>query len=323
MDLKEANGLVQLKLIFLGTSSSIPTPERGLSSVALKRGKEILLFDVGEGTQRQMINAGIGFGRITKIFITHFHGDHILGLLGLLQTMSLLNRDQSLDIYGPRGIIGFLRHNMRYLKFGLTFQISANEVKMGTVVREKDYIIKACRSNHSILSYAYLLEEFNRQGIFYPERALKLSVPKGKLWSTLQHGESVTIGDEVIVPNQVMGPKRLGRRIGISGDTRPSSLLSKFFNNSDVIIFDSTYGEEYSDKAKENMHSTSMEAAQLAKDAGAKLLVLTHFSARYTDVNNLISHASKIFPNVVAASDLDAIDVSYPDEVTKEILIDI
>ncbi|MCP8304358.1 MAG: ribonuclease Z [archaeon] len=303
-----------MRLIFLGTSSSIPTPERGLTSVALMRGKEILLFDVGEGTQRQMIKAGIGFSRITKIFITHFHGDHILGLLGLLQTMSLLNRDRPLDIYGPRGTIGFLRHNIRYLKFGLTFQIVVHEVKRGVVVREKDYVIEACRSEHSVRSYSYLLKEFDRQGVFYPEKASKLGVPKGRLWSTLQRGESVTIGDKIVTPDQVLGPKRPGRKIGISGDTRPSPLLSKLFSNADVIVFDSTYGEEYQDKAKENMHSTCVEAAQLAKDAGAKLLVLTHFSARYSNVSKLVSQALKIHPNVIAASDLDVIEVPYPDE---------
>jgi len=303
-----------LRLIFLGTSSSIPTTERGLTSIALIRSNEILLFDVGEGTQRQMVRAGIGFGRITKIFITHFHGDHILGLFGLLQTMSLLNRDRPIDIYGPKGIKGFLKQNMRYLKFRLTFQINAYEVKKGEVAREKDYVIKACLSDHSIRSYAYLFEEFDRQGVFYPERALKLGVPKGKLWSNLQHGDSVIVGDKIISPNQVLGPKRPGRKIGISGDTRPSSNLSQFFSNADVIIFDSTYSEEYSDKAKQNLHSTCVEAAQLAKDAGARLLILTHFSARYSDVQKLVAQALKIHPNVVAASDLDIIDVPYSDE---------
>ncbi|MCP8310396.1 MAG: ribonuclease Z [Candidatus Methylarchaceae archaeon HK01M] len=313
-DLKEANDLVQLRLIFLGTSSSIPTPGRSLTSLALMRGKEILLFDVGEGTQRQMIKIGIGFGRITNIFITHFHGDHILGLLGLLQTMSLLNRDRPLNIYGPRGIIGFLRNNMRYLKFGLTFQISVHEVKGGVIMKEKDYVVEACPSEHSVRSYSYLLKEFDRQGVFYPEKASKLGVPKGKLWSTLQRGENVTIGDKIINPDQVLGKKRPGRKIGISGDTRPSPLLSKLFSNADVIVFDSTYGEEYLDKAKENMHSTCVEAAQLAKDAEAKLLVLTHFSARYSDVSKLVFQALKIHPNVVAASDLEVIEVPYPDE---------
>jgi len=310
----EANDLVQLRLIFLGTSSSIPTPERNLTSLALKRGNEILVFDVGEGTQRQMIKAGIRLGRITKIFITHFHGDHILGLFGLLQTMSLLNRDAPLDIYGPRGIIGFLKHNMRYLRFGLTFTINAYEVKNGVIIREKNYLIKACQSEHNIKSYAYLFEEFDRQGVFYPERASKLGVPKGKLWSKLQRGESIVIGDKIVSPDLVLGPKRPGRRIGISGDTRPNVILSKFFSNVDVVVFDSTYGEEHSDKAKENMHSTCVEAAQLAKDVGVKLLILTHFSARYNDVSRLVSQALMIHPNVIAASDLDIIQVPYPDE---------
>ncbi|MEM3584595.1 MAG: ribonuclease Z, partial [Nitrososphaerales archaeon] len=260
-----------------------------------------------------MVKAGLGFNRKTKIFITHFHGDHIVGLLGILQTMSMLNRNRALDIYGPRGIIGFLKHNIKYLKFGLTFEINVNEVREGVVVKEKDYIIKACLAEHSIRTYSYLLEESDRPGVFYPEKALKLGVPKGELWSRLQSGESIKLNDKIITPDQVLGPKRPGRKIGISGDTRPNSKLIKFFSNADVIIFDSTYGDEYSDKAKENMHSTCVEAAQLAKDAGANLLILTHFSARYEDVSNLVSQASKIHPNVIAASDQLVIEVPYRD----------
>lgn len=304
---------MQLKLIFLGTSSSVPTVERSLPSIAIMRGNELLLFDAGEGTQRQMIKAGLGFNRKTKIFITHFHGDHIVGLLGILQTMSMLNRDKPLDIYGPRGIIGFLKHNIRYLKFGLTFEINVNESKEGIIVKEKDYVVKACLAEHSIRAYSYLLEEFDRPGVFYPEKALKLGIPKGILWSRLQNGESIKLNDKIITPDQVLGPRRPGRRIGISGDTRPNAKLTKFFSKADVIVFDSTYGDEYSDKAKENMHSTSVEAAQLAKDAEANLLILTHFSARYEDVSNLVSQALKIHPNVIAASDQLVIDVPYKD----------
>jgi ribonuclease Z len=302
-----------LRIIFLGTSSSVPTIERSLPSIAIMRGNELLLFDAGEGTQRQMVKSGLGFNRKTKIFITHFHGDHIVGLLGILQTMSMLNRDKSLDIYGPKGIVGFLRHNIRYLKFGLTFEINVNEVREGIVVKEKDYVVKACLAEHSIRTYSYLLEESDRPGVFYPEKALKLGIPKGILWSKLQNGESIKLKDKIITPDEVLGPRRPGRKIGISGDTRPNAKLTKFFSNSDVIIFDSTYGDEYSDKAKENLHSTSAEAAQLAKDAGANLLILTHFSARYEDVNNLVSQALKIHPNVMAASDQLVIDVPYRD----------
>ncbi|MEM2955517.1 MAG: ribonuclease Z [Nitrososphaerales archaeon] len=305
--------MVQLRIVFLGTSSSVPTIDRSLPSIAIMRGNELLLFDAGEGTQRQMVKSGLGFNRKTKIFITHFHGDHIVGLLGILQTMSMLNRDKSLDIYGPKGIIGFLKHNIRYLKFGLTFEINVNEVREGIVVKEKDYVVKACLAEHSIRTYSYLLEEFDRPGVFYPEKALKLGVPKGILWSKLQNGESIKLKDKIITPDEVLGPRRPGRKIGISGDTRPNAKLTKFFSNSDVIIFDSTYGDEYSDKAKENLHSTSVEAAQLAKDAGANLLILTHFSARYEDVNNLVSQALKIHPNVMAASDQLVIDVPYRD----------
>ena len=311
MKLEEGKNLVQIKLIFLGTSSSIPTCDRNLTSLALLRGKEILLFDVGEGTQRQIIKANIGFNKITKIFITHLHGDHLLGVLGLLQTMSLYKRTESLNIYGPRGIIGFIKHNIKYLKFRLTYNININQIKSGLVLEEKEYCIKALKSEHSVQSYAYTLEEYDRPGPFFPEKAVELGIPKGKLWSDLQQGKSIDVEHKKINPNQVLGPKRSGRKIGISGDTRPILRLLKFFSKSDIIIFDSTYGKEYTDKAKENMHSTCVEAAQMAKKAQAKLLILTHFSARYRDVTDLISQALEVHPKVLAASDFNIIEVPY------------
>jgi len=305
--------LVQLRLIFLGTSSSVPTIERSLSSIAILRGDELLLFDAGEGTQRQMLKAGIGFNRRTKIFITHFHGDHVIGLLGILQTMAMLNRDRPLDIYGPRGIAGFINYNSNYLKFELTYQVRIHGVKEGVIVKEKDYVVRACPAEHSVRNYAYLLDESDRPGVFYPERALELGVPKGVLWSKLQDGESIDLGGKMITPHQVLGPRKPGRKIGISGDTRPNPRLSKFFSKADVIIFDSTYGQECEDKAKDRLHSTALEAAQVARDAGANLLILTHFSARYSDTSELVSQALKVHPNVMAASDLSVVDVPYRD----------
>lgn len=279
----------------------------------MKRGDELLLFDVGEGTQRQMIQTGLGFNRKMKVFITHLHGDHVVGLLGLLQTMSMLQREKTLPIYGPAGVKGFLQQSIKYLRFGLTYSIEVHSVKEGIIAREKEYLIRACPAQHSMRSYAYLLEEYDRPGIFYPEKAIALGVPKGELWSRLQHGESVAVGGKVAKPSQVLGPKRPGRKIGISGDTRPTQRLTRFFTDAEVLIFDSTYGQDLAEKAAMNMHSTCSEAAELAKKANVKLLILTHFSARYADVGELVQEASKIHPNVMAASDLLVVDVPYRD----------
>ncbi len=302
---------MQLKAVFLGTSSAMPSFTRSLSSVAIVRGSEVLLFDTGEGMQRNFLKAGIGTNRKTKIFITHMHSDHVMGLLGLLQTMALQNRDEPVQLYGPDGLKEFVESNMKLLNFGLTFPVTFNIVNEGIVVEEKDYVVKAKLAEHSIKSYCYCIEERERPGVFYPEKAQKLGIPKGGLWHKLQHGEQIEFDGRIIRSEEVTGPKRKGRKIGISGDTRASDGLADFFRNCDLLIFDSTYGEDHKDKAAENMHSTAKEAAGLAAKAGVKKLVLTHFSTRYEDVNVLVKEASEAHPNVVAAEDLMVIEIPY------------
>jgi ribonuclease Z len=303
-----------LRITFLGTSSAVPTLKRGLASISILRGNELLLFDVGEGVQRAMMSVGLGFNRRTKIFITHMHGDHSLGLIGLIQTMSMVNRQAPVYLYGPKGIKGFVLDNIRYLGFGLTFPLYIKTVTEGKIVNEKEYVIEAIKANHSILSYSYCLREKKRAGRFYPERAKELGVPKGRLWSLLKSGKEVKVGDKIVKPSYVLGPEREGRVIGISGDTRPDEKFVEFFKGCDVLIFDSTYCEEHKDKAIENMHSTAKEAAEIAKKANAKLLILTHFSARYDDVNKLIEEAAKVHNSVIAANDFLTIEVPYPNE---------
>jgi ribonuclease Z len=300
-----------LKVIFLGTSASVPTSKRGLSAVALVREGEILLFDAGEGLQSNFIKANLGFNRKMKIFITHLHGDHCVGILGLLQTMSMVNREKSLSIYGPKGIIGFIKNNIRSLKFGLSFPLSINVVNEGIILEEKDYFIKTCRVKHKFFSYAYTLEEKIRPGIFHPDRARKLRVPLGSLWSKLQNGETIIVGGRRIYPKQVLGPDRPGRKVAISGDTRPSEKLKKFILNSDLAILDSTYFDDHEEKAKENKHMTGKEAAILASEANVKQLVLTHFSSRYDDLKPHLLKLTKIHPMFSAAKDLMVLEIPY------------
>ena len=304
--------MVDMQLVFLGTSSGAPTVRRGLSSVVLVRGGELLLFDTGEGMQRNFIRAGLGMNRKMKIFITHMHADHCLGLLGLLQTMDLQGREKCVDIYGEPRVEEFLRENMRIINFRLTFDFTVRKIeKDGVIVRERDYQVSCCEALHSIPSLAYCVEEFDRPGIFNVMEARNLGIPEGNLYSKLQQGEDIEYQGKLIRASHIVGPPRKGRKIGISGDTRPTDKLVKFFKECDVLVFESTYSHDKLEKAIENGHSTAAEAAMIAKESKVNKLILTHFSARYDDTFQLVNEAKLIHDNVEAAEDLKVFKISY------------
>ena len=304
--------MANMRMVFLGTSSAAPTKERGLSSIALLRGSELFLFDAGEGMQRNFIKAGLGMNKKMKIFITHMHSDHSVGLLGLLQTMALQGRERSVEIYGEPRVEEFLHENMRIINFGLTYDVVVHKIeKEGLVVKENDYQIMCCEAKHSVPSVAYCLEEFERPGIFNVREAKRLGIPEGELYSKLQHGQDIIYNGKKIKSSQMVGHPRKGRKIGISGDTRPTEKLAKFFLGCDVLVFESTYSKDKQQKAVENWHSTATEAAILAKEAGAKKLFLTHFSARYDETSMLVREAGTIHDNVEAAEDLKAVEIPY------------
>ncbi|MDQ3837293.1 MAG: MBL fold metallo-hydrolase, partial [Thermoproteota archaeon] len=222
--------MVDMQLVFLGTSSGAPTARRGLSSIALVRGSELLLFDAGEGMQRNFMIAGLGMNKKMKIFISHMHADHCVGLLGLLQTMDLQGREKSIDIYGEPRLEEFLRENMRIINFRLTYDVIVRNIeKDGVIVRERDYQVSCCEALHSVPSLAYCLEEFDRPGRFNVEKAKRLGIPEGDLYSKLQHGEDIVYRGERILSGQIVGSPRRGRKVGISGDTRPTDKLATFF----------------------------------------------------------------------------------------------
>ena len=298
-----------MKLVFLGTSAAQPTPERGLTCICLEKEGEILMFDAGEGAQISYLKSGLGWNKKMKIFVTHLHGDHCIGILGLLQTMTLQNRTESMEIYGPDGIEEFIAANIKVLNFGLSFPVMITTVKEGTVVNEKTYTINSCEADHSVTSYSYLFQEKDKPGRFFPDKAKELGVPEGELWHKLQTGQDIQVGDKIVKSSGVLGEKRPGKRIGISGDTRPTKKLEEFFKDCDYLSFDSTFSHELQDKALETHHSTAKEAANLAKKANVSNLILTHFSARYNDESVLLEEAKTIHGSVIAAKDLLEIEI--------------
>jgi ribonuclease Z len=306
---------MSLRVVFLGTAGSIPTLQRGLPAIAVQRNGELILFDCGEGVQRQMISAGIGFHRKTKIFITHMHGDHVLGLPGLFQTMSLLDRERKLELYGPSGIRAFVEATQQTVQFTLTFPIEVFEIEDPSVVcKEREYEVHAIWVDHVIPSLAYALTEKPRPGKFHPEKARSLEVPEGPLWSKLQHGSAVELPNgRVVNPEEVLGPPRPGRKIVYTGDTRPVKNLAEFAENADLLIHDATFDDELWEKAHEDGHSTPSQAAETAKRAGAKRLVLTHISARYKESSLLLEQAKKVVPRVDVAEDFMKIDLPLSD----------
>ncbi len=296
---------MSLQVIFLGTAASIPTPTRSLPAIMIRREGDLILFDCGEGTQRQMIKARLGFNRRMKILITHMHGDHMLGLPGLIQTMSLLGRERELEIYGPPGLNDFLEAIRRTVQFTLTFPIKLAEIReAGAVFKGKEFEIHAAKADHIEYAFAYSFEEEKRLGKFYPKRARELQIPEGTLWSKLQHGSSVTLSNGTVVdPSEVVGPPRPGRKIVYTGDSRHSLSIMKLARDADVLIHECTFDDELADRAKEDGHSTASQAAKTARKAEAKRLVLTHISSRYKDTELLLKQAKKHFSSVEVAQD--------------------
>jgi ribonuclease Z len=294
-----------MRVIFLGTAGSVPTPARSLPAVLIKRQNEQIMFDCGEGAQRQMTKAKAGFHKKTKIFISHMHGDHVLGLPGLLQTMALMDRQKKIEIYGPEGIKQFLECIRESLRFCLTFPVEIHEVyDAGVICKEEEYVVEAAKSNHDIPSLAYAFVEKIRPGKFYPEKTKALGVPEGELWSKLQHGDKIKLPNgRVISPDEVMGSPRQGRKIVYTGDTRPFAGFAKFAANADLVIHEATFDDTLAEKAAEDGHSTPSQAAEAAMKTKAKKLVLTHISARYPDARLLLEQAKKFFKNTLVAED--------------------
>lgn len=307
---------MSLSLTFLGTSASRPTVERGVSSIALTREGETMLFDCGEGTQRQMMRYGVGF-TLGDVFFTHFHTDHYLGALGLLKTLALQGREEPLRLWGPRGAQALFKRAEGLGNEKLTYPLIITEVEPDTPILRKGYSIRPFAVEHRQgAAVGYALVEHERLGRFDPDHAKSLGIPEGPLWGRIHKGESVTLPDgRVIAPSELVGPTRPGRTVVITGDTRPCAATIQMSHLADLLVHEATFGDEEAPRAAETMHSTAREAGTVAQMAKVKTLVLTHFSARYSrDASDLGREAREAFTGeLLLAKDGLTVDVPFRD----------
>lgn len=303
--------MTQLRIIFLGTGGSWPTVKRNVSSVAVKRGSEIILFDCGEGTQRQFQQSNLSYMQISKIFITHFHGDHFLGLPGLIQTMQLNDRDNPLHLYGPKGMGELTGRLLSLGYFRPSYKIITHDVADGQEIEFEGYSISVVKVNHNVPALSYCLQEHPRPGRFNKAKALKLGIPEGPLFSRLQKGQTITLPDgKKITPDVILGPSRLGRKIVISGDTKPCQQMISFSQNADILIHEATFDSRLQDVALGYGHTTATQAAEIAKKANVEKLFLIHISPRYLDFHVLEDEARSVFSHSYVARDFQEIEVA-------------
>ncbi len=300
----------ELRVILLGTGAALPTPERRTSATAVLYEGEMLLFDCGEGTQLQLRKAGLRHGRLSRIFITHMHGDHVIGIMGLLMTLELSGRERPLELYGPPALADYVATSARLLSTGFRYPIIFHETSPGTICQTETYTVECLPLNHRILTYGYAWQERDRPGTFDVARAEALGIPKGPLYGRLQKGESVTLPDgRTVDSHDVLGAPKHGRRLAYCLDTRPCPEAAMLARDADLLLYDSTLAPGAEQEAAEKGHSTSRQAAVLAKEAGAKRLVLTHISSRYTDARELLMGLEGLHDDIVMARDLMELSV--------------
>ncbi len=299
-----------MEITFLGTSSAVHSKDRNHPSIALKAFGETMLFDCGEATQKQMISSNISPMKISKIFLTHYHGDHILGLPGLLQSMSLSGRETKLTIYGPKGLdkVKNAIYSLGYC--AIDYPVEFIEIEPGTIVDNDQYFIQAERVRHTVPTLAYSIEE-KKKPRFLREKAIELGVPVGPDFGRLHNGEEVEVNGKIIKPEQVLGEPRKGVKITYSGDTKPCEEMIMFARDSTLLIHESTFVEEDKVNADEHAHSTSVDAAYIARESNSKKLILTHISTRYTKEyeEKMLNEAREVFENTEMAYDLMEMEV--------------
>jgi ribonuclease Z len=302
-----------IRVTFLGTAAARPTVGRNVSALAVQREGTVMLFDCGEGTQRQMMRYATGFS-VDDIFFTHLHADHFLGVIGLVRTMGLQGRTEPMRLWAPRGGATILDTAVNLGVERVGFDIAVRELEPGDAVARDGYDIVAFRARHGMHSLGYALIEHERLGRFHPERAQELGVPSGPLFGRLHRGEAVEVDGRVVRPQDVVGPPRPGRRVVYTGDTRPCADTIRIAQAADLLIHDATFCDDEKDRARATGHSTAREAGKVAHKAGVARLALTHLSARYAeDVRPLEREARHVFRNTVVAYDGLAIEVPFAD----------
>ena len=301
---------MDLSVAFLGTGGPVPTALRGTASVLVTRGGEKLMFDCGEGTQRQL-RRSLGLVQVDEIYLTHFHLDHCLGLPGLLKTYDLNDRTAPLHLFGPVGLTGLMR-DLQPLIGRLGYHLEVEELEGGDIVPHVDYEIEAFPVEHRTRALGYALLEDDRPGRFDPEEATRLGVKPGPDFKALQDGEEVDGNDGKVRPEQVMGEDRLGRAVAITGDTGPCRATIEAASDADLLVHDASFMIEDGERARETGHSTGTEAAEVAAEAGVKMLALVHISSRY-HVGKALDEARETFGNTIAPRDFDVVEIPFPE----------
>ena len=306
-------------MVFLGTSGSMPTARRAPSATLVRRGGERLLFDCGEGTQRQLLRSDVGLVDLEEIFLTHFHADHFLGLPGMLKTFALRGREVPLTVYGPRGLNELL-HVLDRVIGRLSYDVAAVELAAGAALPRDGYELRTFAVQHGRGAIGYALVEHERPGRFDVATADALEIPVGPERGLLQAGEPVTLADgRVLTPDQVLGPARPGRKLALTGDTAPTDGVVEAALGADLLVHEATFCEDEADRARETEHSTALEAAGIARDAGVKLLALTHLSSRYGG-GDVEREARTVFPDTVVPRDFDTIEIPFEERGGPELV---
>jgi ribonuclease Z len=303
-----------LSVTFLGTGAATPTIDRNVAGLAVQREGETLLFDCGEGNQRQMMRYGVGFS-FREIFFSHYHADHLLGVTGLLRTMGLQDRSAPVTLYGPKGAQRVLGAAISLGIERNKFPVDIVEIKPGDRLARDEYEIVVFETEHRADTVGYALVEHTRLGRFNPDRARELGIPEGPFWGQLHKGKTITLPDgRMVGPAELVGSPRAGRRVVYTGDTRPHLPVIEASRGADLLVHEATFGGDEMERAQETGHSTAAEAARVALEAGARRLVLTHISSRYSrDAAELLAEARSVFPETVIARDGMTVDVPYAD----------
>jgi ribonuclease Z len=297
---------VDLDVLFIGTAGSAPTARRSLPATLVRRGGERMLFDCGEGTQRQLLRS-IGLVELEEVFITHYHADHFLGLPGMLKTFSLRGRDRPLTVYGPPGLRA-LFDALRVVIGKTTYPLDLVELEPGQELRRDGYLIAPFEVQHRVRAYGYAMVEEKRPGRFDEARARELGVEPGPDFGRLQRGETVN----GVTPDQVLGESRRGRKVVLTGDTAPTEMTLAVAHRADLLVHEATFTEEDAERASETSHSTALSAARLAAEAEVLMLALTHVSPRYSG-GELRDEARQAFENTIVPRDFDLVEIPLPE----------